>query len=30
MKILKKKHIERRKQELHVMVERNVLAGIQH
>ena len=28
MKILKKKYIEKRKQEQHVMVERNVLVGI--
>ena len=30
MKILKKKHIERRKQEEHVLTERNVLVGINH
>lgn len=30
LKILKKKHIERRKQEEHVITERNVLVGIKH
>lgn len=30
LKILKKKHIERRKQEEHVLTERNVLVGIKH
>ena len=30
IKILKKKYIEKRKQEQHVMVERNVLAGVAH
>ena len=30
MKILKKKYIEKRKQENHVMVERNILVGMDH
>ena len=30
MKILKKKYIEKRKQEVHVMVERNILVGVDH
>jgi serum/glucocorticoid-regulated kinase 2 len=30
MKILKKKYIEQRKQELHVMIERNILVGVDH
>jgi serum/glucocorticoid-regulated kinase 2 len=30
MKILKKKNIEKRKQEEHTMTERHVLAGIRH
>lgn len=30
MKILKKKYIEKRKQENHVMTERNILVGMDH
>lgn len=30
MKILKKKYIEKRKQERHVMIERNILVGVDH
>jgi|JI6StandDraft_1071083.scaffolds.fasta_scaffold314464_1 serine/threonine protein kinase len=30
MKILKKKYIEQRKQEIHVMIERNILVGVDH
>ena len=30
MKILKKKYIEKRKQEKHVMIERNILVGVEH
>lgn len=30
MKILKKKFIEKRKQERHVMIERNILVGVDH
>lgn len=30
MKILKKKYIEKRKQENHVMTERNILVGMNH
>lgn len=30
MKILKKKYIEKRKQETHVMTERNILVGMNH
>jgi serum/glucocorticoid-regulated kinase 2 len=30
MKILKKKYIEKRKQESHVMTERNILVGMDH
>lgn len=30
LKILKKKYIEKRKQEEHVITERNVLVGIKH
>jgi serum/glucocorticoid-regulated kinase 2 len=30
MKILKKKYIEQRKQQTHVMIERNILVGVDH
>lgn len=30
MKILKKKYIEKKKQEAHVMTERNILVGMDH